>query len=120
MTGAGRNVLLGGLLALLVGLNGCALVLGNDLGREGWDDSLTGEFTEENNDDRDLSRQVQRALNADEQTRRAGLRIRSRDGEVLVYGRTGDPDVIERALRVIESVDGVEDVTSRIELTHNP
>lgn len=120
MRGAGRNVLLGGLLATLIGLNGCAIVLGNEFPGEGWDENFDRQFKEETSSDKALSRRIQSALNADEHTRRAGLEISSRDGEVLVYGRTGDADVVEHALRVVEGVDGVEQVTSRIELTHSP
>lgn len=120
MRGARRHALLAGLLAAVVSLNGCAIVLGNEFPGEGWDDNFDREFKEETSSDKALSRRIQDALNEDEQTRRAGLEISSRDGEVLVYGRTGDADVVEHALRVVESVDGVEQVTSRIELTHSP
>ncbi len=112
-----RAALLSGLLAISLGLGGCALVIGNEMGNTGWDEAYPADFKEQSRSDRAMSQAVQAALNRDAETRRAGIRVRSRDGEVLLLGRTGDPDVVSHALRVSLEVEGVEQVTSRIELT---
>jgi|GEM_PF-2688198 len=111
-----RGALLGGLLAASLSLSGCALMIGNDLGSKSWDDQYSSDFKDQSDSDRALSRKVQGALNQDGETRRAGIRVRSKEGKVLLLGRTGDPAVASHAMRVALGVEGVEQVTSRIEL----
>lgn len=113
---AAKGALVSGVLAVMIGLGGCALVVGNEIGNDAWGSDYAHDFKEETRSDRELSRRVQRALNQDVETRRAGLRVRSRNGEVLLVGRTGDAEVVGHAMRVVLAVDGVEQVTSRVEL----
>lgn len=109
-----RKMYLLACLSTLLALQGCVLVVGNDT-----DDGpyWTEERHSENgirHDGDSLSEDVARVLGSDADLVAEDIRVSSEDGVVVLRGRVGSVDLLQRALDGARDVKGVERVISRL------
>lgn len=100
--------------ALAVSLGGCVIVIGHGSeDRVYWGSHEREEMGVRHDGDR-LSREVARALAADQDLVAGKLSVSSEDGVVVLKGRVTSAGMVERAMERAADVEGVTKVVSRI------
>ncbi|HWP94231.1 MAG TPA: BON domain-containing protein [Gammaproteobacteria bacterium] len=104
-----RNIITSAVLAAALALQGCVLVIGNEI-----DDEQIAAEIEDDVSNRALAREVDKALDTDAALDGARIDVFARGGNVYLRGHVGDVAQIERAVSVARAVPGVTKVVARL------
>ncbi|HET7570197.1 MAG TPA: BON domain-containing protein [Gammaproteobacteria bacterium] len=114
---ARRALPLAGAAALLMSLAGCVVALDGSSHPKTY---TTGQWiqhqAQQTNAERDLASRVAAAIDDDPLLSQLDIDVRVTDGVVMLTGLVFDLATYQHAIQVVQKVDGVQRVVSRIEL----
>lgn len=102
------------LLPAFLALQGCVIVVGTDADDGVYFAGESNEIGGVRHDGDRLSKKVASAIAADADLVAEDLRVSSEDGTVVLKGRVGSVQLLERAMGTARGVEGVEHVISKM------